>query len=498
MELLDSPQTIMEPEEPTAWPEPQGALKFDNVTFGYDHNQPVLKGISFEVEPGEMIGIVGRSGSGKTTMVNLLGRFYDPQEGQVLVDGIDVRDISLRELRENVGVVFQDSVLFRGTVWSNLSYGRPETTIEEGLAAARAAGAHDFICRKQLGYETHLGQHGAGLSGGEKQRLSIARTLLYDPKVLILDEATSNIDAESEKSIQEALEVLIEGRTTVAIAHRLSTLRNADRILVFDNGRLVEQGSHAELLELDGTYARLVRIQTQVSKDPNVDMLLSQDESPTVSRELVGSTANGNARGGRRGGRTRGAAQRGLYDDADTGNTEPHSAGRVECKQIRWLDPESDIFACDDDAITLERREDDAPQRVFAVCTFPATRKYQYLSIRKWTADGDDVELGIVRDLDDWPTEQQELLKESLKRHYLLPQIEQLNSIKLRQGFLELDVESDMGSREFIMRWTQSRAVEFGENGKLLIDTDGNRYVIADVNALSPRQREKFLQYIYW
>ncbi len=226
-----------------------------------------------------MVGIVGRSGSGKSTMVNLLGRFYDVQEGAVLVDGIDVRNLSMQSLRENLGIVFQDSFLFRGTIWKNLSFGRPQSTIEEALVAAKAAGAHDFILRQSLGYETLLGEHGAGLSGGEKQRLSIARTLLYDPKVLILDEATSNIDAEAERSIQEALEVLVRGRTTIAIAHRLSTLRNADRILVFDRGRLIEHGTHAELLSADGTYARLVRIQTQVSKDPNVDKLLWNAEN---------------------------------------------------------------------------------------------------------------------------------------------------------------------------------------------------------------------------
>ena len=495
MELLDSPQTIMEPEEPTAWPDPQGAIRFNNVTFGYDHNQPVLKGISFEVEPGEMIGIVGRSGSGKTTMVNMLGRFYDPQEGQVLVDDIDVRDISLHELRENIGVVFQDSVLFRGTVWSNLSYGRPDTTIEEGLAAARAAGAHDFICRKQLGYESQLGQHGAGLSGGEKQRLSIARTLLYDPKVLILDEATSNIDAESEKSIQEALEVLVQGRTTVAIAHRLSTLRNADRILVFDNGRLVEQGSHAELLELDGTYARLVRIQTQVSKDPNVDLLLNQSEPAKSSRELVQASASRHSK-----------VDGKQYDNHETQAVIPDENDIAEttaedqpaCKEIRWLDPNADSFIPDEDAITLLRSDDETPQRVFAICTFPATRPQQYLSIRTLSADGDDTELGIVRDLNEWPDEQQAVLKQLLKRHYLLPRIEILNSIKLNQGFLELDVETDLGSRQFVMRWTQSRAVEFGENGKLLIDTDGNRYVVPNIESLHAKQREKFLQFIYW
>ncbi|MEO8271286.1 MAG: ABC transporter ATP-binding protein, partial [Aureliella sp.] len=177
LELLDMPLTIAEPNEPIAWDEPRGEIRFNKVSFGYDRNQPVLKDISFDVKPGEMIGIVGRSGSGKSTMVNLLGRFYDVQEGAIEVDGIDLRQMSMQQLRQRIGIVFQESFLFRGTIWKNLSYGRPTTSIEEGLEAARAAGAHDFICRTQLGYETLLGEHGAGLSGGEKQRLSIARTL---------------------------------------------------------------------------------------------------------------------------------------------------------------------------------------------------------------------------------------------------------------------------------------------------------------------------------
>ncbi|MBM4077602.1 MAG: ABC transporter ATP-binding protein, partial [Planctomycetes bacterium] len=197
LELLDAPVTIDEPEKSEQWDDVRGSITFEDVTFGYDRHQPVLQNVSFEVRPGEMIGIVGRSGSGKSTLVNLLGRFYDVQEGRITIDGHDLRNLSLNSLRQNLGIVLQDSFLFRGTIWDNLSYGRPESTITEGLAAAKAAGAHDFICRAPLGYETPLGEQGAGLSGGEKQRLSITRTLLYDPKILVLDEATSNIDAEA-------------------------------------------------------------------------------------------------------------------------------------------------------------------------------------------------------------------------------------------------------------------------------------------------------------
>ncbi len=223
-------------------PETEGEIRFENVSFGYERHRPVLKEVDFTIRPGEKIGIVGRSGSGKTTLVNLISRFYDVESGRVLLDGVDVRSLATSDLRRHVGVVLQEPFLFRGTICDNLVYGRPEASPEDAITAARAAQAHDFILRTPLGYDTWLGERGAGLSGGERQRVSIARALLYNPKVLILDEATSSVDTESEKAIQEALRVLARGRTTLAIAHRLSTLRDSDRIFVFDQGRLIGAG----------------------------------------------------------------------------------------------------------------------------------------------------------------------------------------------------------------------------------------------------------------
>jgi ATP-binding cassette, subfamily B, bacterial len=336
MELLDTPLTVMETKNPVSWQQPRGEIEFEDVTFGYDRNQPVLKNISFRVEPGEMIGIVGRSGSGKSTMVNLLGRFYDVQEGRILIDGIDLRDLSSHDLRARLGIVFQESFMFRGTIWRNLSFGRPQATPEEGLEAAKAAGAHDFICRQPLAYETLLGEQGAGLSGGEKQRLSIARTLLYDPRILVLDEATSNIDAEAERTIQEALKVLIQGRTTIAIAHRLSTLRNADRILVFDQGRLIEQGTHAELLALDGTYARLVRIQTAVTKNPDIDRLLHSASAAPEAAAAEESTALGSSQTNKLASEPNVAVMEGSPQDSE--DPESQKPG------LKWLDEYSTQF----------------------------------------------------------------------------------------------------------------------------------------------------------
>ena len=462
LELLDTPSLIVEPERPVPWRDVRGEIRFTNVTFGYDRNQPVLRDVSFEVRPGEMVGIVGRSGSGKTTLVSLLSRFHDVQEGSITVDGIDIRDLSMHDLREKLGVVFQDSFLFRGTIWKNLSYGRPKATVEEGLAAAKAAGAHDFLCRQPLAYETLLGEHGAGLSGGEKQRLSIARTLLYDPRILVLDEATSNIDAEAEKSIQEALAVLVKGRTTIAIAHRLSTLRNADRILAFDRGRLVEQGTHAELLAADGIYARLVRIQTQVSKQPTVDTLLVADQ-PKPDREAPADEPSRTAAG------------------------------------ILWLSPDEHRFAVGQhDRFELWQGDRRIAAGLFVVRTFPATQPEAYLSVRGWSDTGEEIEHGMIRTLSDWTADDQRIVRTALARRALVRRIDRVHDVKLAHGYLDFDVESDAGRRSFTMRWTQSQAVDFGSDGKMLIDTEDNRWVVPRVADLPRPDEERLLQYVYW
>jgi len=461
LELLDTPALIIDPAAPEPWDDPRGEIRFENVTFGYDRNQPVLHDVSFSVRPGEMVGIVGRSGSGKTTLVSLLGRFHDVDEGRVLVDGIDIRHLAVHDLRERLGIVFQDSYLFRNTIWKNLAYGRPAATIEEGLSAAKAAGAHDFICRQPLAYETMLGERGAGLSGGEKQRLSIARTLLYDPRILVLDEATSNIDAEAEKAIQEALAVLVRGRTTIAIAHRLSTLRNADRILAFDRGRLVEEGSHAELLAADGLYARLVRIQTQVSKQPTIDRLLVEDPPPAAGAPAEPTPT------------------------AYTG--------------ITWLDPATHRFVIGPhERIELQAVDGAGAAGVFVVAAFPASHPEEFLSVRGWNDDGEEIELGMIRQLADWAAPDRAVVREALLRRALVRRIERVHDVRLIHGYLDFDVETDVGRRTFTTRWTQSQVTDFGSDGKMLVDTEENRWVVPRVDALPPADREKFLHYVYW
>ncbi len=223
----------------------------------------MIKDLNLSIAPGEMIGLVGHSGSGKSTLVNLMCRFYDVSEGSISIDGVNIRSLPIAEYRGNIGLVLQEPFLFFGSIAENIAYGKPDATREEVIAAARAAHAHEFILRLPHGYDSLVGERGHGLSGGERQRISIARALLIDPRILILDEATSSVDTETEKEIQKALDNLVRGRTTIAIAHRLSTLHKANRLVVLDRGEVVEVGSHDELMQKEGAYFRLYEAQAR-------------------------------------------------------------------------------------------------------------------------------------------------------------------------------------------------------------------------------------------
>ena len=267
-DILDHVSSVPDPVNPVHVDKVVGRIEVRDVGFRYG-NREVNKGVSLNIAPGEMIGLVGHSGSGKSTLVNLICRFYDVSEGAILVDGIDIRSYAIADYRKNIGLVLQEPFLFFGTIAENIAYGKPEATRAEIIAAARAAHAHEFILRLPQGYDSMVGERGQGLSGGERQRISIARALLIDPRILILDEATSSVDSETEKEIQKALENLVQGRTTIAIAHRLSTLHRADRLVVLDRGKVVEEGPHDVLMAKEGAYFNLYQAQ---ARNMDVDM----------------------------------------------------------------------------------------------------------------------------------------------------------------------------------------------------------------------------------
>ena len=267
-DILDHVSSVPEPAQPLPLGKVKGRIEVREMGFRYG-NREVNRGINLTIEPGQMIGLVGHSGSGKTTLVNLICRFYDVSEGAILVDGVDIRSYGVADYRRNIGLVLQEPFLFFGTIAENIAYGKPDASREDIMAAARAAHAHEFILRLPQGYDSIVGERGQGLSGGERQRISIARALLIDPRILILDEATSSVDSETEKEIQKALENLVQGRTTIAIAHRLSTLHRADRLVVLDRGRVVEEGTHDVLMAQEGAYFNLYQAQ---ARNMDVDM----------------------------------------------------------------------------------------------------------------------------------------------------------------------------------------------------------------------------------
>lgn len=266
-DVLDLPELIQNKPNAQLLPHVKGSVSFNNVSFAYNTDEPILDNVSFSATPGQVVALVGPSGAGKSTVASLLPRFYDVTGGSIVIDGLDIRDVTMESLREQVGIVPQETMLFNGSVYDNILYGRLDATEEEVMAASKAANAHNFITELPNGYDTQLGDRGVNISGGQRQRIAIARAILKNPQILILDEATSALDTESERVVQEALDRLMVGRTSFVIAHRLSTIKNADKILVMEKGKIVEEGNHEELMAKDGLYAHLYQIQYRNKED---------------------------------------------------------------------------------------------------------------------------------------------------------------------------------------------------------------------------------------
>jgi ABC-type glutathione transport system ATPase component len=365
-------------------------------------------------------------------------------------------------------VVLQEPFLFRGTIWQNMTYGRHNATPEQVIAAARAGNAHQFIMRQPHAYDTWIGERGAGLSGGERQRVSIARAVLCEPRVLILDEATSSIDSESELAIQKALGELVKGRTSIAIAHRLSTLRNCDRIMVVDDGHVKEAGTHNELMALDGLYAKLVRLQSNVSKQASVDDLEAHEADEPEAEE-------------------------GVIADPQTGLTP------INAHPPRWLTPQvANIHLGNRGALHVTVLNERIYSGVFAVRCLPVQYPRQFISLRHTNLENREEEIGLIRNLKDWPEEAQKLVGESLLRRYFVHAVQRVFAIRQIQNYLELEVDTDLGPMQFIMRYASESAQSYGENGRMLLDVEDNRFLIVNMNALPDEDRRLFERFIYW
>lgn len=491
-ELLDQPAARDDPDA-LQLDDVQGRIEFRDVSFAYDSSRPVLRQVSFAIQPGEMVGVVGRSGSGKSTLVSLIARLYDIDQGQILVDGHDVSRLSRRALRRRIGMVPQEPFLFRGSIADNIAYGVPGADPEQILQAAKYGDAHDFILRQPLAYETQLGEGGLGLSGGERQRLSIARALLFDPAILILDEATASIDAESERAICDAIRRFSRRRTTIVIAHRLSTLRDADRLLVFDQGRLLEEGTPAELLKRDGLYAALAKIQWNLSEGRQLAA------TAAGRRGAFDGPGNGDGNHHAHGGNPLDVVPETLLDSLAPGSEGNGSRRRAydgedRC-ELHWLDAALPVRVQGSGALAVEwrgrTRED-----IQAVAAFPASHPDRFISLRARDRWGAEAELGVIRDLARWPAEAQQAVRRSLARRYLLRRVDEIRQVRPAGHLLVLSALTPSGPVRIELEKTGQAFQAFGRHGVLLIDPGGACYLIPDRKALPKRQQRLLSLYL--
>jgi ATP-binding cassette subfamily B protein len=425
-EILDRVPSVVDPKDPLPIGELRGAIVFDRVSFRYG-SRLVLDDVSFEVAPGQMIGIVGHTGSGKSTVANLLCRFYDVSAGAVRVDGKDIRRLSIEAYRKHIGIVLQEPFLFFGTIADNVGYGQAGATFSQIIAAARAAHAHDFVLKLPECYDSLVGERGQSLSGGERQRIAIARAILVDPRILVLDEATSAVDTHTEREIQRALDNVVKGRTTIAIAHRLSTLRKADLLLVIKDGRLVERGSHAELMAADGEYARLQRAQASASARAEAE----SDTAVAVVEDEV----------------------------------QPQVA-QLECGRLRLdCNSEGDLVAFDE--------AEPSGVRVFPRRCFPLTNPEGFVCL----VDEHGRDRACVEDLAVLPPASRAALQTVLAQSEFLPRVVRIERVVHEATWSEWHVATDRGPSTFVVE--QEDHIRRLEDGRHLItDSLGMRYLV--------------------
>ncbi len=449
-EIIDSIPDIRESDHPVHMTESKGEIELDNVSFGYTRSKPVLKNITLKVKPGELLGIVGRSGAGKSTLVNVISRLYDVQEGTIKIDGVDIRELSLSDLRRNVAMVSQDTYVFMGSVAMNIAYGRDNAGNAEIIRAAKLASAHDFISRMPDGYDTIIGASGKDLSGGEKQRVSIARAILADPGILILDEATASVDTETEKAIQRSLSYLVQGRTTLSIAHRLSTLRDADRLIVIEKGRIAEEGTAEELDRLeDGIYHKLSRLQVT---------------GPAINTEGT------------------------EMDEMNVNEIDYYEREAEQMTELYYITKE-DRFERTEGGFVDFYCKGRLHKGVKVVRLFPFTDADKYISIR----EGDEKarEIGIIEDLNAMSEETRKILKEQLALNYFTPVIQKIYSIKDELGYAYFHVLTDKGECRFAINMASNAVTKLSDDRLVITDLDENRFEVRDVNALTMKEKRR-------